>query len=152
MTRRDFNIRTREQILMISSFERTKWIRNRCPRRRASTFGIIGVCFRGRFALARISTAWTVWSSVHWPPIHCWQPVIPTTCRVKVSEPVLAYSVPRVTHMSSTYGQISRRCLISFQVECLRSELKSWRNIYWEPSRRENLQLYVFMYIAYTYV
>lgn len=32
MTRRDFNIRTCEQILMISSFERTKWIRNRCPR------------------------------------------------------------------------------------------------------------------------
>lgn len=33
-----------------------------------------------------------LWSPVHWPPIRCWQPAIPTTCRVKVSEPVLARS------------------------------------------------------------
>lgn len=134
MTRNDLtNVRAARSI-MIPRAERARSTCS-CPHRRASTFKGLSACFCGRFALAdtsvdcghRCTDLRSIASSQRYRLLAEWKyrgPCVPSPGTLAPSVCVL-----RASHARSAYDradEISRRCLISFWVECLRSELK-WR-------------------------
>lgn len=106
-----------------------------CPHRRASTFRL-SACFRGRFALAntsmdcghRCTDLRSIASNQRYRLLAEWKYRGPCVPSPDILLRQACACCVHASHARSAYdrAEISRRCLISFRVECLRSEL-NWR-------------------------